>query len=62
MEASPSGIDSWIEAASTAASLTIEQHQQPGVRAHLEAARRLALLLAAVPLPPETENAPVFQP
>jgi hypothetical protein len=42
--------------------LTIEPHQCPGVAAHLEAARRLAELLEAMPLPPEAENAPVFRP
>ena len=55
-------VETFINISAAVLGLTIEPHQRPGVRVHLEAARRLTALLETAPLPPSAENAPVFRP
>jgi hypothetical protein len=57
---SSSDLDNYIEAASKALALPVEDAWKPAVRANLEVSLRLARLVDEFPLPDETEPASVF--
>ena len=48
-------------AAAAMLDLTITAEQRPGVLMHLANTRRVAQAVLDFPLPPETENGPVFR-
>lgn len=53
-------IDDYIDAASKALALPVEDAWRPAVRANLEVSLRLARLVDEFTLPDETEPAPIF--
>jgi hypothetical protein len=53
-------LDDYIDAASKALALPVEEAWKPAVRANLEVSLRLARLVDEFPLPDETEPASVF--
>ena len=57
----PDPLDTYIDAAAQALSLTIEPEWKPAVRGNLEVTFRLAALVAGKELPDDAEPAPVFK-
>src|SRR5579871_4547211 len=59
-EASDS-LDAFVDAAAQALGLAIEADWRPAIKANLTVNLEMAALVAALPLPDETEPAPIFR-
>jgi len=53
-------LDDYIDAVSAALSLPVDPAWKPGVRTNLEVSLRMARLVDELPLPDESEPAPIY--